>query len=70
MTRPTARSVSRKRQATLSGAGSLSIAGTGRVNRLVNSVLRDNGWARDARNLHGDFERALANASDRANLSR
>lgn len=50
----------------LSGAGSLSIFGTGRVTRYVNAVLAEDPWARDAANLSGDFSRAL----ERANLDR
>lgn len=61
MTRPGTRKTgtSRHRNAVLSGAGSLAITGTGRVNKLVSAVLRDDPFARDTQNLRRDFGVAL-----------
>lgn len=56
----------RRPSPTLAGASSLSIFGSGRVNRFVNAVLRDNGYARDARNIHRDFAVATREVTKRS----
>jgi hypothetical protein len=48
--------------ALVAGASSISVVGSGRVNRLVRSVLAENGFERDAKNLRGDFARAIDSA--------
>lgn len=44
----------------LDGAGTLSPVGTGRAGRLIEVVLRDDGWGRDALAIEGDFQRSLS----------